>query len=126
MRVSTAHSKYVASVNLTCTNPNPIPNPARLQLMIQSWVEIEHYSVTTLLHSKCCSTKLPLREEFICGYIDLSCIYALCIGAAPLMEVLCYSTLNAVMRSKYACSISTRECHIYSDFTYLAMVWLVR
>ena len=61
-------------------------------------------------------------------YIDLSGIYAptLCIGAAPLAEVLCYSTLNAVMWSKYACSISTRECHIYSDFTYLAMVCLVR
>ena len=61
-------------------------------------------------------------------YIDLSGIHAptLCIGAALFTEVLCYSTLNAVMQLKYACSISTRECHIYSDFTYLAMVWLVR
>ena len=57
-------------------------------------------------------------------YIDLSGIYAptLCIGATPFTEILCYSTLNAVMQSKYACSISI----IYSDFTYLAMVWSVR
>ena len=61
-------------------------------------------------------------------YIDLSGIYAptLCIGAALFTEVLCYSTLNKVMQLKYACSISTGERHIYSDFTCLVMVRSVR
>ena len=79
--------------------------------MIQSWVEIEHYSVTTLLRSKRYSAKLPLREELI----DLSDIYAptLCIGAAPFTEVLCYSTLNSITRSKYTFDSYQGVSHIF-------------
>ena len=65
----------------------------------------------------------PLVNECLCMwqahtcYIDLSGIHVstLCVSALPLMKVLRYSALNAVMWSKYAmksCSISAWDCHI--------------
>ena len=58
---------------------------------------------TALLHLKCCSAELLLRVWAHKRYIDLSGIYAssLHVLAPPLMEVLRYSTSNAVTQSKY-------------------------
>ena len=69
----------------------------------QSQVEIEHYPLcnsTALLRLKRCSTKLLLRA----GLIHTAKMHQYLISLHSTYEPrkLCYSTLNTVMRSKYA------------------------
>ena len=75
--------------------------------MLQSRVEIEHYSVAyfdTLLHLKRCSSELPLRAELVPAtynyqvFMSLGCAYE----PPPLnRKFRLYSALNVVMQLKY-------------------------
>ena len=65
--------------------------------MLQSWVEIEHYSVAYFDSV----IVFEARAGLIRAVKVYECMISL-IRVPPLMEVLHYSTSNAITRSKYA------------------------